>query len=123
MKIRNGTQSSRMRHIALLLSAGSWLTRTLCERSVEIIWLSSNGATVCSGLPSLRLPAIVAGIVALIVTLATALFSTCCMNSEYDTLLVVVLRGLKLWNTAINTTAITTQSNKFLAISFMRMSP
>ena len=29
------------------------------------------------------------------------------------------LRGLKLWNTAIRTTAITTQSSRFFAISFM----
>src|SRR5450755_4526225 len=112
-----------MRHRAPLLSAASWLTWTLCERSVEIRSLSSGGAVVFSRLPSLRLPEILDGKVALIVTLATALFSTCCMKSEYDTLLGDALRGLKLWNTAISTTAITTQSNRFLAISFMRTLP
>ncbi len=57
MKIRNGTQSSTMRHSAPLLSVGSTVTLACLLMSSTV--LSVSKAVVCSLLPSLRLASIV----------------------------------------------------------------
>jgi len=69
--------------------------------------------------PSLSLAVAFEGISALNVTDATLPLPTFWVNSEYATSDGCEARGLKLWNTVSNTTAMTTQSSRFLAMSFI----
>uniref|UniRef100_A0A0S6YXB9 Uncharacterized protein n=1 Tax=Mizugakiibacter sediminis TaxID=1475481 RepID=A0A0S6YXB9_9GAMM len=123
MKIRNGTQSSRMRSSETPLSDGSWRTCTSCLSSSGCSSSSpETGITLRSGVPSFSLPVTVVGRLALSVTLCTLLFCTCCLNSEYGMSCAALPRGLKLWNTVNSTTAMINQSSTFLAMSFIGLS-
>src|SRR5690625_2636548 len=103
------------------LSDGCCWTWTLCLSKVGTRLSSAYGATVLSALPSLSCPVMAGGILELMVTLATLLSLTFCTNVEYGICCAVLPCGAKLWNTATNTTATTSQSNRFLTIGFMRL--
>src|SRR6185312_13341297 len=124
MKIRNGTQSSRMRQSGMTLSAGDWRTSTLffAIRSSAAA-LPPSGIHVETDEPSLSLAVTLVGRSAPNCADATPPFVTCWANSEYGTSDGVDECGLKLWNTVRRTTAMITQSNRFLAMSFIVLPP